>query len=226
MKTIGRITLLVIVGLGLQGCFTREITYPMEPIIKVDYPNPTASIIVAPAVDKRGNKRREYTIYLELIPLVPYGWTYSDRPEIGAFFSTISHFRATMTEEIPQAIADHLQRSGYASDVRFDAQSRDADYVLEVDLLRSRYRNRRYTYCMSVAGVFLYFVAFPVGESTMFLELDLRLKDRDGEIVWTHTLDEEYSILQGLYYNWGDDMHTLAYALQAGLEKLVVEKPL
>jgi hypothetical protein len=216
--------LILATALLAGACSTqRAFTYPLSPIAVVNADPPDVRIAVLPANDLRGSSNNWATYLMYMIPLMPFGWVNYERPEAASMFNTIREFDANLTEDIPKAIAQHLQRAGYARDVFFDygANAPSADYTLETDLRETRYEGKIYSYGLSVFGPLLWLIGLPAGSSHVTLTLDLRLKDAAGQDVWTQVLHAREGRVQGLYYGWGRDMEGLARALQGSLGRLV-----
>jgi hypothetical protein len=64
-------------------------------------------------------------------------------------------------------------------------------------------------------------VAFglPAGSSTDTLEFTLSLKNQAGGEVWTYSFLGDESIIQGLYYNNGDDTINFTALMETGMNK-------
>lgn len=228
MENTRRLILCCLILMGsitLNGCSTHlAFTYPLEPIRVVESSPPAVKIAVLPANDMRGHKNKSATLYLYLIPLMPYGWVTHERPEAASMFLTIRRFEADMVEDISKAVAQHFQKAGFARTVFFDYGGLvdQSDYSLEIDLIDTRYRGTTYTYGLSVYGPLLWVFGLPAGRSRIQLGLDLRLKDPRGVVVSEHRIRAEWKFVQGLYYGWGRDMEVLARALQQGLDEALM----
>jgi len=213
----------------LSGCsMQRTFTYPMEPISVVNPDPPDVSIAVLPADDLRRTENRAATWFLYMVPLMPFGWADYERPEAAALFLTINRFDSKVTEDVAKAIAQHLKRAGVAENVFFDFGSgaQNADYILETEIRNARYTGRLWSYGLSVFGPILWIFGLPIGQSDFELAMDLRLKNTEGEVIWSDTLNGDWGIFQGYYYNFGRDMEGLSRALQDGIDRSIRQNPM
>jgi len=227
-----RMLLLLIVcfaWIAFSGCSTHmAFTYPMNPPIRKLTSEPAAvKIAVLPTKDGRRANNRSATMSFYWVPLMPFGWVDYYRPEASRTFNTIGMFNMDMEEDLAQAIAFHWQEAGVAKRVFFDfgGMVDQVDYVLESTLKESHYHGKIFTYGLSFIGPVLWVVGLPTGHSKVKFNLQLELKDRNGDVVWRDSIVENWSIIQGLYYNKGRDMEGLSINLQRGLDKSLRRNP-
>ncbi len=67
-----------------------------------------------------------------------------------------------------------------------------ADFILEGQILSSRYMGSTWTYGLSVFGPMLWVTGFPAGRSNNYLVLALQFKDKDAKtrkIIWEKSYD-------------------------------------
>jgi hypothetical protein len=219
----------VSIGLVLCGCsMQRAFTYPLQPIQLINPVPPPVKIAVLPAKDFRRSENTSATMAFAYVPLFPFGWVTYERPEAASTFISIRQFNMNASEDIAKAIAQHIERAGYVKSAFFDYGGgiSQADYVLETDLRSTRYEGSLYTYCISIMGAYLWFFGLPAGSSTVDLWIDLRLKNLNGNTVWSHSFKGSHDFVQGLYYGFGRDMEPLALSLQAGLDEALRSNPL
>jgi hypothetical protein len=225
------ILLLVIISLSAfaYGCSTQAaFTYPIGGKIEVmKNEPPNVKVAVLPATDLRKTSNSSGTWFLYMIPVMPFGWVDYHRPEAAKMFFSIADFRARIDEDLPKAIATHLQQAGIAKNVFFDygGLADTADYVLRIEVLESKYHGRLISYGLSVYGPILWFIGLPGGTSSTTLDLKLNLVNKAGETIWSENLKQEWSVTQGLYYGMGRDMEGLALSLQSGLEDMLRKNP-
>ena len=218
-----------LICLAMSGCsMQRVFTYPLGPIETVSGTPLPVKIAVLPAKDFRRSENTSATLFLGFIPGFPFGWMTYERPEAADHFVTIRQFDFKATEDVPKAIAQHIEQSGYAKTAFFDfgGNVSQADYVLESELHSTRYSGSLYTYGISYLAAYLWLFALPAGSSTVDLWVDLRLKDRHDNVVWAHSIKASEDHIQGLYYNYGRDMEPLARSLQVGLDQALRRNPL
>src|SRR5208337_4685591 len=74
-----------------------------------------------------------------------------------------------------------------------------------------------------------WWIGAPIGSSTNRLDIELRLEDKDENSLWTYDFSGEEWLVQGLYYNAGDDMTHMAglmeQAMNAALNDLAPKLP-
>ncbi len=222
--------LVICLSVGAVGCSTQAaFTYPLRPPIKVINPNPpNAKIACIPATDHRGMKNRTETLMLSMIPLVPYATAHVDRPEAVERFMTMGKFQFNAREDIPKAVAQHFQEAGIAKSVFFDYGGgvTSADYVLETELIETRWDAWMTFYMLGPPGDLLWWLGLPAGSSSFHLHLNLRLKDKSEKVVWESSVIEDWKIYQSLYYNLRRDTEGIAITLQSGLDRMLAEKPI
>ena len=215
----------VLTSAFLSSCSMQaKFTYPLAGSVEVvNREPPDVKIAVIPARDLRETENNMGTWFLYLIPLMPYGWCEYNRPEASRMFFSIASFELDVKEDVAKAIAEHLQQAGLAKRVFFDYGGlvETADYVLETDVKRSTYRGKVISYGLSAYGPLLWFFGLPGGTSRVELEIDMRMRNRSGTEVWSHTLTGNSRVVQSLYYNMGEDMEGVAVSLQEGLEKMM-----
>lgn len=211
------------------GCSTQAaFTYPIGgPIDLINDSPPDLKIAVLPSKDSRETSNNLGTWFIYLIPVVPFGWVDYNRPEAAKMFFSINEFRARVDEDLPKAIAKHLQEAGIARNIFFDygGLSSSADYVLKTEILETKYHGRLISYGLSVYGPLLWFFGLPGGTSNISLVLKMDLENKNGETVWSEKIDQEWGVTQGLYYEMGRDMEGLAISLQNGLQEVLRNNP-
>ena len=221
--------ILTVCGTLLSGCSTHTaFTYPVLAEIQlVKDKSPDVKVAVLPAKDYRHVKNVHATSYLCWIPLMPLGWSTNHRPEAGDGFLSIDSFRMNMTEDVPKAIARHLQEAGMAKRVFFDYGGNVgiADYILETEIRESRYDKKIYSYGVSFFAPLFWMLGVPKGTSDFTLRLEMVLRNKAGKEVWRYSLGQEWGLVQGYYYNLGRDMEGLAAALQIGMERMLKTEP-
>ncbi|MFA5205613.1 MAG: hypothetical protein WC708_14550 [Lentisphaeria bacterium] len=205
----------------LCGCgTTAKFVYPANYSTLVQVaasPVTEKKVAVPPFDDQRGDDNQFGTLLLYLIPLMPFGWVDYERPDAARGFLTVQTFDFTPSEDLPKAAAYSLRRSGLFADAffTFGGEKDKADFILEGQILSSRYTGSMWTYGLSLLGPNLWFVGFPAGRSHNYLVIALQFKDaKTRKIIWEKSYDLEYSVTQGLYYSWGHDVRGYAYLMQ------------
>lgn len=219
MKLTVQVALLVV--LLTAGCgTTAKFVYPANnsTLIQLSVsPATDKKVAVPPFDDQRSDSNQSGTMFLYLIPLMPFGWVDYERPDAARAFLSVAAFDFTPSEDLPKAAAYSLRRSGLFSDAffTFGGEKDKADYILEGQLLSSRYTGSMWTYGLSLFGPDLWFIGFPAGRSHNYLTLALQFKEaKTRKIMWEKSYALEESTTQGLYYNWGHDVRGYAYLMQ------------
>lgn len=197
-------------ALLLAGCGTTgKFVYPHSSQNLWHIPaNPAnnCKIAVLPFEDERGSKNQFATYFLGWLPLVPYGWITYERPDAAKTFMSITEYNFTPTEDLAKAAAYSTLRSNICKNAFFSFGNDEADYYLKGIFSSTTYVGKSYTYCISLLSGYLHIFGLPAGSSTNHIDLKLVLVGRDREkIVWQKDYSKEWAVVQGLYYNWGDD---------------------
>ncbi len=228
-RLLGWSLLAVLTVTYLLGCNTHaKWTYPLDSahLHKSVQRQYDLTIAVMPFREERPSVNRSATLLLYLIPLMPFGWVTYERPEAAQSFITIKEFDFQLDEDLGKAAARSLDQSGIVrrSYFTFGGETREADYILKGTAKSTRYKGRILSYGLSAFGPLLWYIAFPAGTSENLLHIEFLLVDQRGEEHWRFKYEDSESIVQGLYYNWGNDAVNFAAimenAMNAGLRNL------
>jgi hypothetical protein len=211
------------------GCgTTAKFVYPANntALVRIaESPATGKKVAVPPFDDQRGDANQAGTMFLYMVPLMPFGWVDYDRPDAGRMFLSIVEFEFTPSEDLSKAAAYSLRRSGLFADAffTFGGERDKADFVLEGQVQSTRYKGSIWSYGTSVFCPLLWFVGLPAGQSDNRLTLALQLRDaRTRSIVWEKDYDLDRTITQGLYYKMGHDIRGYAYLMQQVMNDAVV----
>lgn len=209
----------------LAGC--KTLAKPMLPLAagqeKTAY---EISVTVIPFTDKRIKANMYGSAYRYLIPLVPYGTIRYERPEEAKMFNCpeearmfngSSELKFNMVESLAKAVFEDLEREKIFSKVVFSPGPKEAetDLILSGDVNSTLYEGKTYSYGISFLSPILWSVGLPAGSSYNKLNLTLYLKKRDtNELIWTYVLSSEKSVMQGLYYNRGENVNNYVNLLK------------
>ena len=177
------------------------------------------SVAVLPFMDQRGSGAAQAarpagdhgSLYLGLIPLLPYGWVEKGEPENSVDFVSLGRFGFNPQNDLAAAAIASLKTSGLFSNVTKAnniAQAASADYVWRGTVTSTFYRGRMFSYCISYFfSPVLWVVGFPSGSSTNELGVKFELVDRvTGEAVWQYEwLDSDY-LNHWIYARIGKDV--------------------
>lgn len=206
----------------LAGCNTQaQWTYPIQPehLYREAQAERKFTVAVLPFRESRPVTNRSATFFLYLIPLMPFGWMSYERPEAARMFNTIAEFDMEMDEDLGKAAVRSLEESGLFRRVYFTlgGETEEADLILRGTVKRMRYNGRIISYGLSVYGPLLWVLGLPAGTSANTLQLSLSLQTPDSHEFWTYDFEDRESIVQGLYYNWGNDALNFAILMQEGM---------
>lgn len=199
--------------LFLSGCgTTAKFVYPAKGSNLVNFPDGPIydkKIAVTPFDDSRGDTNSAGTIFLYLIPLMPYGWVEYERPDAARMFLTIAEFDFTPSEDLAKAAAYSFRRSNLFKDAFFTygGEKDKADYLFHGEIISTKYDGTMFSYGLSIYGPIFHYLGLPSGRSYNVLTLNLKLTDiKSSKILWDKNYDKAYAIMQGLYYSFGDDI--------------------
>ncbi len=218
------IATLLVLSITISGCITGRFTYPGNNVaLKRMYnePHHQKSVVVVPVSEGRkiGNNFSESFRYL--IPLTfKASFTYY-RPESANAYNTIENFEFTPNIDITKAVHATLEHSNLFQTVRYahSYNENDYDYVLEGQILSTKYTGDIYPYGLSVFGPLLWLFGIPAGASHNELSIQMTMKKISSqEIIWQYTFTNNFSIRQGLYHNYGKDVSGYPELLGNGLK--------
>lgn len=207
------------------GCNTQgKWTYPVDDsqLYRSPVKNPAGlTIAVLPFREARPLTNRSATVFLYLIPLMPFGFVNYERPEAAQMFNTIGKYELQLDEDLAKAVVRSVEESGLVRRVYFTlgGETKEADLVLQGTARGTTYHGKIISYCLSAFGPLLWIFGLPAGTSDNTLEFTLSLKSREGNELWTHSFSGKESIVQGLYYNWGNDALNFATLMQLGMNE-------
>jgi len=192
------------------------------------------NLIVLPLKDGREMGEDQANWWLEVIPLLPYGYADYTFPETAKTFAQIHAFRFTPCEDLSKAAMQSMKKSGLFADVKFmyasDEALKSGDYVLSGELKSVQYSGKKFTYGLTLAGPCLWLLGAPTGTSMNQLIFDLTIQDKTGRIVWKYEYAQSKQLWQGFYYNVFKDcsMYSpmMAEAMQAAIKDLQTQNQL
>ena len=207
-------------GCGVHSKFVYPDDY--KKLVQLyDTPQYPVNVGVLPLEDERNNVNSSgYLLYL--IPLVPFGEANYNRPDSAKSFLTIAEFDFSPSEDLAKAIAASLRRSKLFENVYFSYGPGDSDLLVTGTMLSTDYQGKMYSYGLSFAGAYLWFFGLPAGSSYTQLALELQLKKADTkEMLWDYSFNKDKRIVQGLYYEWGNDVKGYSTLMQEGMNEAI-----
>lgn len=196
--------------LVLSGCSVNT-SFKYEPIPVEAPPQTSFTVGVEPLADSR--PPRAYPswfarIWLTYVPLLPYVKASYERLDETYVLHHAKHGKDIDIKEyfsylMCDAIAADLAKSDMFKDVKVvaDEQVSDFDFVLAGELKSTPFDRSITSYMFGAPGVLLWIIPMPIGKNEAAVNIDLKLKDRDGKEVWTYTLTEESRKLFTMYHS-------------------------
>jgi hypothetical protein len=191
--------------LVLASCFTSvgKWVYPSGRYPTTQCEQAAAAVVgVEPLLDVRSETNVSSMVW-SYVPLSPCGWSHLDRPEVVISGVDTAQYRAEPCVDLARAIVTELDRERIVERAIFLPNGdRDAS---QTHLLRGKLRafyvhETRWTYCLSVYGVALWFLGLPMATSENGFCVDLELLDAKGRVVWQSSIFDADSHVEGLYY--------------------------
>lgn len=224
----------VILAFTLIGCSTQaKWTYPLRSSDLYRAPAKVSDLTIAvfPFREDRPVPNRSATIGLYLLPLMPFGWMNYERPEAARRFNTIAEYQLQMDEDFGKAATRSFEESRLFKRVyfTFGGEISEADLILRGTARRTLYHGKLISYGLSIVGPNLWILGLPATTSTNSLDITLSLTDKENHELWSYSFADEETIVQGYFYNWGDDATNFAVlfgkGMNAALQDLERELP-
>jgi hypothetical protein len=216
-------------ALFCAGCGTTgKFVYPanMRKLTTINSQSTTKyKVAVMPFNDYRGDENNSGTLFLYLVPGMPYGHVNYERPGAANLFLTIATFDFEPSEDLAKATALSLRRSNLFEDAYFSygGQRYIADFVWTGDIISTKYEGTMYSYGHSFIGPVFYLFGLPIGSSACKLSIKFKLKNRNNKIVWEYTYDKSDKITQGMYYRLGHDARSYAKLMQEAMNESILD---
>lgn len=213
----------------VAGCgSTAKFIYPdnIRNLVRLqETPIHNLTIAVLPFDDSRANDNSSSTMYLYLVPLVPYGWICYQRPDAARNFLSIDAYNFTASEDLAKAAAMSLRRSNLFKTAffTFGGEAVKADYVLTGNIIFTEYKGREFSYGLSIFGEIFWFFGAPAGTSTNKLALTFMLKDNTDRVIWEYTSEKSDYIVQWIYAGMGYDAKMYAPLMEQIMNEAVLD---
>ncbi len=208
-KYLGPMVLIIVALLILGGCSSQRVwTYTPNPYVKTE-PLVNKSVAVPPFGDNR-LKENSNLIALAYIPIMPLGWMNLNTPEGGQMHIASGLWLFRPPEDIAKAVAEEINNSGIFKEAFFTNRASEGDLTLRGNLKSTNYSGTMITYCMSVYGVYLWFIGFPAGTYGNDLEISFELAESaTGKVLWSETYKKEFSKTFWIYAPGADFRYDL-----------------
>lgn len=226
------IMVLAFVCLGLlSGCLGhRDWRYPPSATGTYLSEQATAPLplkaVVLPLEDLRGDGMKE-EYWKAAIPLVPYGDTRYEKPEIAENPEKVDVVRFDPPNDFSKAITAEIDHAGLFSSVIFapDGNQQDADVAIRGRLRSTNWNRRLYTYLLGPVGTIFWFVGAPMSHTTTGLQMDLQLIPvaDPGKVLWSMSMEFEGKRLDGPYYGLEAAVESYPKAIQEALKPAIAD---
>lgn len=214
-STTSALSCLLIFSLSAGCAYIPTTNLRYEPVATAYDGQPVYSVAVLPLEEARGPKRypglqgRAFMAYIPLLPYVKVPYERLDESHIlhqknlGSEPTPDEHFTTAFAQEI----ARDLGESGMFRHVKFaasEADAPDADLFLSGELRSTEFDIYFTSYMLGIAGVLLWFLPIPMGKDKATVSLDLTLRDRAGNTLWSHASEREASKMFTMYNSGGE----------------------
>ena len=192
-KILMLLTLSIFVALIFSGCATQRVwSYKANPYVKTE-PLVNKSVAVPPLADNRKNENTNL-VGLMYIPIMPYGWMDLNTPEGGQIHLNSGMWLFKPPEDLAKAVAEEINNSGIFKEAFFTNRASEGELILKGNLLSTFYNGKLISYCISFAGVYLWFIGFPAGTYENDLEISFELVEGStGKVLWNGTYKKDFS---------------------------------
>jgi hypothetical protein len=192
-KILMPLVLSILAALIFTGCAEQRVwTYRADPYLRTE-PLVNKSVAVPPLADNRINENTNL-IGLMYIPIMPVGWMTLNTPEGGQRHISSGLWLFRPPEDIAKAVAEEINNSGIFKEAFFTNRPSEGELTLRGNLKSTYYYGNLISYCMSVYGVYLWFIGLPAGTYENNLEISFELVERTtGEVLWNGTYKKDFS---------------------------------
>jgi hypothetical protein len=189
----------IFIALIFSGCSSQRVwTYKADPYVRTE-PLVSKSVAVTPLADNRENVNHNLTA-LGYIPIMPLGWMNLNTPEGGQIHIASGVWLFKPPEDMAKAIAEEINNSGIFKEAFFTNRASEGELNLRGNLKSTYYHGTILTYCLSIYGVYLWFVGFPAGSYGNDLEISFELVESStGKVLWNGTYKKEFSKVFWIY---------------------------
>lgn len=159
-------------------------------------------VVVPPLDDLRPYENRATGLFLAcFVPLMPYGTTNYNRPELTPIWKAKDVRPFKPTDDVAIAIAEELDHSGLFSQVVFSRYAKDEELVLVGDLMTLKDDRWITLYGLTYFfGDLLWIAGAPMGGTVNELKIKLTLVERETEkVLWSQTFSGRDRETEWLY---------------------------
>ena len=224
------VSLVVVLGcFSLTGCLgNRDWQYPPSSTgayLNAKAAKPiSAKVIVLPLEDLRGKATKD-EYWKVAIPLMPYGDTHYERPEMAENPEEVDVIRFDPPNDFAKAIAAELSQAGVFSSVKYakDEKQEMADVVLRGSIRATDWDRRLTTWGFGPVGPVFWFLGAPMSWTTTTLAMDISLTpaNNPNKVLWRQKMIAEGNWTDGIYYNLEEPAKLFPESLQEALKEAV-----
>lgn len=198
------LSILFIVNL-CTGCATQGWKYTSEPK-NYKKPESSYSLVVPPLRDARDSENSMTGYFISMLPLVPYGTSTINVPDL--------RMNAKPVEDFSKAIAEEIDSASIFKSSAFSYSKTGADLYLVGTLKSSQHIFNSTFYGLTPLGDLLWIVGLPAGKYYFNIEIEYKLLDNEDNVYFSKAYVEETSNIVGLYYGMGE------YSFEETLKKI------
>lgn len=203
------VNFLIAVALGsiLAGCSTKAGWQYQPSATRVAAAPLPVTVAVEHFQDQRGTENSRY-FWVCVIPLVPYCTSDYKRPENANGFLTEASYNFRPSDDLAQATSAELRQAGLFREVYVTDRTADPNAQLAIrgNITSTDWNGTAYSYLIGPYAGLFYILGLPMGTVQDTLTLRLELVDNsNGQVLWTHDINQSYAMTEGLYYNYAED---------------------
>lgn len=222
--------LLLLLIAGCTNIATFDDSATPRPMVRFPAAPEAKSVTVLPFLDRRGGRNFEQSgsgsLYLGLLPLLPFGYVNTPYPESNDDFVSIGRFHFAPVQDLATASALSLKASNLFSRVE-EARSpmeAETDYIWQGTVTRTDYSGAMLSYGITYfASPVLWVLGAPEGVSTNRLGVVFALSNRKtGEVVWRYAFEGEESLVHWIYARVGKDVSLFPGLMRRAMNEALV----
>jgi len=218
--------MVLMLGAAACGCGrgVARYVYTAGPDLELQSPEQPLRVAVVPFKDLRGKENSSWraTRLKFFIPLVPYVPSEYERPGIAVGYVSYLTYHFRPTEDLAKSVVAELEANDLFEAVLLSTSGDppNVDFYLTGEIHDTTYSSKMISYGLSIFGPLLWLAGLPAGTVQNSLSLDLTLSTAaDGEAVWSHRINGDWSKLIGPYYNVYAEFDGYPIIMKAGIRE-------
>lgn len=211
-----KIILYFIIPILCSSCAMQHWKYTSEPKI-YKKPESQYTLIVPPLRDTRNNENSLSGYFISMLPLIPYGTSIVNIPDM--------RMNAKPVEDFSKAVAEEIENASIFKSTSFSFSKTGGDLYLVGTLKSTQHIFTSTFYGLTPVGDLLWVIGLPAGKYAFNIEIEYNLVDNEGNIYFSQSYSEETSNIVGLYYgleeyNFEELLKTISLKLIKDLKKV------